>query len=138
MEAFIIMVVLIIIILIVLFGILFLPSVITIIKMSYYEKVEGTIVDKEVKLIETPDARGKVARYKYEFNYLNKSYQIKDKAYGYNKKLEIGSKVYIYIKKGNPEIYISPNRVRDRYIYLILSLSGIIPLLIVLKILFFK
>lgn len=75
--------------------------------------------------------------YKYEFNYLKNKYQIEDKGYGYNKKLNVGDKVTIYIKKGNPQKYIYPNRVRDRYIFLILSLVGILPLLFILKLFIF-
>ena len=118
-------------------GLLFLPAVVTFIKMGYYEKVEGTIVDKDVKRIDTTEASGIFVHYKYEFNYLNKTYKIEDKGYGYNKKLEIGNTVDIYIKKGNPEKYIYPNRIRDRYKFLILSLAGILPLLFLLKLILF-
>ena len=133
MGGFIVMTVLIFIVFAFLTGIFLLPAIITIIKMSYYEKVEGTIIDKEIKRIDTDEGSGMFSHYKYEFKYLNKTYQIEDKWYGYNKKLEVGNKVDIFIKKGNPERYIYPNRVRDRYIYLIISLTGILPLLIVLS-----
>ncbi len=126
-------IILVLILLTILFGLLFIPAVVTIIKMTYYEKIEGSVTDKEVKRIDTPDAGGNFAHYKYEFNYLGKTYEIEDKGYGYNKKLEVGNTVNIYIKKGHPDIYIYPNRVRDRFILLFLSLAGIIPLLIVLK-----
>lgn len=133
MGGFIVMTVLIFIVFAFLTGIFLLPAIITIIKMSYYEKVEGTIIDKEIKRIDNDEGSGMFSHYKYEFKYLNKTYQIEDKWYGYNKKLEVGNKVDIFIKKGNPERYIYPNRVRDRYIYLIISLTGILPLLIVLS-----
>ena len=137
MGGFIVMIVCIFIVLAFLIGLLLLPSIITIIKMSSYEKVEGTIIDKEIKRIDTTEASGMFAHYKYEFKYLNKTYQIEDKGYGYNKKLEVGNTVDIFIKKGNPERYIYPNKVRDRYKYLIISLTGILPLLIILKLLLF-
>ena len=133
MGGFIVMTVLIFIVFAFLTGIFLLPAIITIIKMSYYEKVEGTIIDKEIKRIDNDEGSGMFSHYKYEFKYLNKTYQIEDKWYGYNKKLEVGNKVDIFIKKGNPERYIYPNRVRDRYIYLIISLIGILPLLIELS-----
>jgi len=137
MGGFIVMIVCIFIVLGILFGLFFIPAIITMIKMAYYEKLEGTVIDKEVKWIETTDAGGKFAHYKYEFDYLGKTYQIEDKGYGYNKKLEIGNKVTIYIKKGHPDIYIYPNRVRDRFIFLLLSLTGILPLLFLLKLFLF-
>ena len=137
MGEFIVMIVCIFIALAFLIGLLLLPAIITIIKMSYYEKVEGTIIDKEIKRIDNDEGSGMFSHYKYEFKYLNKTYQIEDKWYGYNKKLEVGNKVDIFIKKGNPEMYIYPNKVRDRYKYLIISLTGILPLLIILKLLLF-
>lgn len=137
MSEFIVMIVCIFIILTFLIGLLFLPAIITIIKMKSYEKIEGTIIDKDVKRFDTSEASGKAAHYKYEFYYLNKKYQIEDKGYGYEKKLEIGNTVDIYIEKGNPEKYIYPNRVRDRYKFLFLSLLGIIPLLFILKLFLF-
>ena len=137
MDVFVVMIVCIFIALAFLFCLLFIPTVIAIIKMCFYEKIEGTIIDKEIKCIETYDINGMFSHYKYEFDYLNKKYQIEDKGYGYNKKLEVGDTVDIYIKKGNPEKYIYPNRVRDRYISLIISLAGIIPFLILLKLFLF-
>lgn len=137
LELFIFMFIIILILLMILICLLFLPAIITIIKMFYYEKVEGVIIDKEIKFIETTDAAGKFSHYNYEFSYLNNMYHIEDKGYGYNKKLEIGDKVVIYIKKGNPQKYLYPNRVRDRYIFLLISLSGILPLLFILKLFLF-
>ena len=111
---------------------LFLPAVITMIKMAYYEKVEGFITDKEIKLISTPDASGNFAHYKYEFEYQNKTYHIEDKGYGHNKRLNIGDRVNIYVKKGNPEVYIYPNLVRDRYINLLIALVSMAPVIFLL------
>ena len=106
-----------------------IPTITTMIKMKSYEKVSGYITDKEIKNIETTDTGGKGSHYKYEFDYLGKMYQIEDKAFGYNTKLNVGDKVDIYIKKNNPTIYLYPNRVRDRYINLIIGLLGVAPLL---------
>lgn len=58
MSAFITIIICIIIILMLLICLIFLPTVITIIKMFYYEKVEGFVIDKEMKCIETSDAAG--------------------------------------------------------------------------------
>ena len=113
-------------------GLLFVPTITTMIKMFFYEKVAGKIIDKDIQRIDTTDASGMFVHYKYEYHYKKKKYQIEDKGYGYNKKLEVGDTTDIYIKKGQPEKYIYPNMVRDRYTLLILSLSGIIPLLIIL------
>ena len=106
-----------------------IPTITTMIKMKFYEKVSGYITDKEIKNIETTDTGGKGSHYKYEFDYLGNTYQIDDKAFGYNTKLNVGDKVDIYIKKNNPTIYLYPNRVRDRYINLIIGLLGVAPLL---------
>lgn len=137
MEILIFIITGILILLMILICLLFLPAIITIIKMLYYEQIEGIVIDKEIKHIETTDAGGKFSHYKYEFSYLGNTYKIEDKGYGYHKKLEVGDKIVIYIKKGNPKKYIYPNRVRDRYIFLCLSLVGIVPLLFILKLFLF-
>ena len=136
MEQLIIMLILIAIIVLFLFYLFLLPAITTIIKMKYYDKVDGSIVDKIIKNIQTPDAGGNFSHYKYQFEYLGKIYQIEDKGYGYNKKLNVGDKVIIYVKRGNPQRYIYPNLVRDRYINLITSALPISILIIIIIIIF--
>lgn len=111
---------------------LLIPALKVILKKSKYEKIDGIIIDKKIRVIETTDGGGRFAHYKYKFTYQNKIYEIEDKAFSPNKKLNIGDKEIIYIKKDNPEIYLYPDIVRNRYLYVFMSLLGIIPLLVLL------
>lgn len=58
MEQLIIIFVLIAIIMELLFYLFFLPAITTIIRMKYYDKVNGSIIDKAIKNIQTLDADG--------------------------------------------------------------------------------
>jgi len=108
--------------------ILLLPALYCIKKMKTYEKIQGKIIDKKIKR----DSDGTYVHYKYEYTYLYNTYQIEDKGFSMNKRLEVGDIVDIYVKPGCPEIYLYPNQVRDRYILLIFGLLGLLPVCLLL------
>ena len=115
---------------------LLIPPVLIGIKTKRYEKISGKIIDKEMKCITTVESSIMAAHYEYEYEYDGVKYKAKDKRYDLNTNLNVGDIVDIYIKKGHPDKYLYPNRVRNKDNSISYALFLLIPLIAFLIIYF--
>lgn len=100
---------------------------IIVIKMKRYVKVYGKVVFSKKDYY---DGIHKGAHCKYHFEYLGRCYDIEDKFYGSNPKLNVGEDVCFYISPKDLDKYLRPEDIYNRKYYFFGVIFGIGALLL--------
>jgi len=108
---------------IILFGgiaiICFIKYLTIIIRMRKYIKVKGKVIYTKESYIMSGDSVSKGAHNKYYFEHNGNSFEIEDKFWGGNPKLDVGDTVYCYISKKDKTKILAPEDIYYKNIYLI-------------------
>lgn len=106
-----------------------LKLIIIIIKIGSYTKVKGIVINTKKKYFYNSDSASKGAHNRYHFEYKNKIYDLEDKFYGGNPKLNKGDEIYFYVSKKNLDKFIRPEElyyIRYYVLTMLLSVGALI------------
>ena len=108
---------------IILFGVIaffcFVKYLTIIIKMRKYIKVKGKVIYTKQSYIMVGDSVNKGSHNKYCFEHNGNCFEIEDKFWGGNTKLNAGDAVYCYISKKDKNKILAPEDIYYKNIYLI-------------------
>lgn len=120
---------------IILFGglaiISFIKYLIIIINMRKYIKVKGKVIYTKQSYIMSGDSVSKGAHNKYCFDLNGNSFEIEDKFFGGNPKLNVGDAVYCYVSKKDKTKILAPEDIYYKNIYLIATIIFTISMFVI-------